>query len=139
MFRRLTMGKPMIMGRKTWASLKGPLDGRDNIVITNDTAFEASGAIVVSTIDDAMRVAHDCAAQRNADEIMVIGGAQIFAALLPHADRMYWTCVEADIDGDVYFPGFDRAAWRTVSSEPLPRTERDEFDATLHVLQRDKT
>lgn len=136
MFRRLTMGKPMIMGRKTWASLKGPLDGRDNIVMTQDEAFEADGAIIVRTIDDALRVARDCAAQRNTAEIMVIGGAQIFAALLPKADRMYWTSVEAEIDGDVIFPPFERAAWHTVSSGILPRTEKDEFAATLHVLER---
>jgi dihydrofolate reductase len=136
MFRRITMGKPLIMGKKTWASLGRPLDGRDNIVVTRDRAFAAPGALVVHSAADAVALAQNCAAQRNADEIMVIGGADIFTALLPLADRLYWTDVEASPEGNVVFPDLAEAEWREVSCEALPRGPKDEFAATLRVLER---
>lgn len=136
LFRRLTMGKPLIMGRKTWASLRAPLDGRDNIVVTRDEDFAAAGALVVHSVEAAVDLAQRCASERGVEEIMVIGGARIFAELLPRAGRIYWTEVEASPAGDVSFPSFDLNAWRQVSSEVLPRTEKDEFAATLRILER---
>lgn len=136
MFRRLTMGKPLIMGRKTWDSLPKALDGRDNIVVTRDAAFAAAGALPAHDLAAALALAQDCATRRGADEIMVIGGARIFAELLDRADRIYWTDVEASVPGDVHFPSFDTGAWREVSREALPQDEKDEFAATLRILDR---
>lgn len=137
LFRRLTMGKPIVMGRKTWDSLrKKPLDGRDNIVVTRDPAFAADGAIVVRTVDDALQAARAAAAARGVDEIMVIGGAEIFRATLPAAARIYLTRVEAEPEGDVYLPPFAPEDWQLAASEPLPRGERDQYEARLDVLER---
>ena len=135
-FRRLTMGKPIVMGRKTFQSLKKPLDGRDNIVLTTDPAFEADGISVVDSFADAMTLARTLALTRGADEVMVIGGAEVFRAALPHAGRIYWTEVHASPDGDVLFPDVDLSAWTEVEREELPRSEKDDVTATLRVLDR---
>jgi dihydrofolate reductase len=135
-FRRLTMGKPLIMGRRTFQSLKRPLDGRDNIVVSRDPGFEPVGATVAPSFADALTLARVLAATRGADEVMVIGGADVFRAALPVADRIYWTVVHGSPEGDVRFPDFDRAGWREVSSEPLPRGEKDDYAATTTVLER---
>lgn len=137
LFRRLTMGKPVIMGRRTWATLKRkPLDGRDNIVVTRDPAFAAPGAIVVHSITDAFEVARTAATARGVGEVMVIGGAEIYRAALPLADRLYWTEVEAEPAGDTSFPPLDPAAWRLVATEPIPQGEKDEFRAELKIFER---
>lgn len=136
LFRRLTMGKPLIMGRKTWDSLGRPLDGRDNIVVTRDAGFQAEGALVADSAEAALDIARSCAAQRGADEIMVIGGAAIFAALLDKADRIYWTDVHASPAGDVHFPSVDLSRWREVSSEDLLQGDKDQYAATLRILER---
>lgn len=135
-FRRLTMGKPLIMGRKTWNSLPRPLDGRDNIVVTRDQNFAAEGAMVAHDIPAAVAIAQECAARRGVDEIMVIGGSHVFAALLDQAGRIYWTAVDADPPGDVTFPDIDLRQWREVSAEVLPHGPRDEYPATLRILER---
>jgi dihydrofolate reductase len=137
-FRRLTMGKPMIMGRRTFQSLVKPLDGRDNLVVTRDISFSAAGTEVFTTLDTALARARALAATRGVDEIMVIGGAEIFAQLAPTADRMYWTQVHASPPGDTLFPLFDRAAWREVGREGIPRGPKDDFDATLLTFERVK-
>lgn len=135
-FRRLTMGKPVVMGRKTFASIGKPLDGRDNIVVTRDAAFAAPGVIVCSSIAAAVAEARRCARSRAVDEVMVIGGAEIYAALLPEVDRIYLTEVDARPDGDATFPDLDASQWVETSREPLSRTPRDDHDATLVVLDR---
>ena len=88
-FRRHTMGKPVIMGRKTYASIGKPLPGRDNIVVTRDAGFSAAGTNRAASIDEALDIARQKAAERGVDEIMVIGGAEIFALTVPLADRIY--------------------------------------------------
>lgn len=135
-FRRITMGKPLIMGRRTFQSLKGPLDGRDNIVLTTDPSFEADGISVVDNLADALTLARTLAATRGVDEIMVIGGADVFRGTLPAADRIYWTDIHASPEGDVSFPTFDPTEWREVSRETLPRSEKDTASASLRVLER---
>jgi len=135
-FRRLTMGKPLIMGRKTFQSLKKPLDGRDNIVLTTDPFFEADGISVVNTFADAMTLARTLALTGGVDEVMVIGGADVFRAALPHAERIYWTAVHAKPDGDVHFPDIDPDAWTEVERHELPASEKDDVTATLRVLER---
>ncbi len=135
-FRRLTMGKPIVMGRKTFESLKGPLDGRDNIVLTRDPHFEPEGVSVVDSFGDAMTLSRTLATARGADEIMIIGGADVFRSALPQADRIYWTVVHAKPEGDVHFPYLDLASWVEVESTDLPRSEKDDVTATLKVFDR---
>jgi dihydrofolate reductase len=110
-FKALTTGRPIVMGRKTWESLGRPLPGRHNIVVTHDTSYRAEGATVVNSLEVALRLASD------AGELFVIGGAEIYRLALPLADRLQFTEIDADFDGDTYFPDFDRAGWRETSRE----------------------
>ena len=135
-FRRLTMGKPIVMGRRTFQSIGKPLDGRDNIVVTRDSYFEHTGVSAVASVAEALTLARVLARTRGADEIMVIGGADIYAAVLPVADRIYLTRVHATPDGDKHFPTLAGGEWTEVSREAMPKGERDEFAATLIVLER---
>jgi dihydrofolate reductase len=135
-FRTLTMGKPVVMGRRTYASLKKPLDGRDMIVLSREADFRPEGVLVVRSIEEAVALAHACAETRGAGEIMVIGGADVFAALLPAAARLYWTDIHGAPAGDTLFPAFDAAAWRESKRRELPRGPNDEFTATLRILDR---
>ena len=137
-FRRLTMNKPLIMGRRTFQSLKKPLDGRDNIVVTRDKNFHPSGALAVADFAAALALARQCAKARGigADEIMVIGGRQIFEAALAFADRVYKTEVHGRPDGDVFFPALELDDWQEVERAPLPKGPRDDFATTFVVLER---
>lgn len=135
-FRRTTLGKPVIMGRKTWASLRKPLDGRDNLVVTRQAGCVAPGAEVLASIGAALERARTLAAARGADEIMVIGGAEIYREALPLADRIYLTIVDAAPEGDATFVIPDPAAWIERSRTPLPRGPNDEHATTLVVLER---
>ncbi len=110
-FRALTIGKPVIMGRRTWDSIGRPLPGRTNIVVTRNPEFGAEGARRCPDLDSALELARDVALIDGVDEIMVIGGAQLYALALPLADRIYLTEVLVDVDGDVLFPEFERSAW----------------------------
>ncbi|MDX2265779.1 MAG: dihydrofolate reductase [Hyphomicrobiales bacterium] len=133
MFRRLTMGKPVVMGRKTFQSLPGVLDGRTNIVITR-SGFTAPGVLAAASLEDSLRLARE--APGGAEEIFVIGGAQIFAAAEPYASRLYLTRVHAVVDGDVFLPGPDPAEWRETSRRPVERGAGDDFDYTALVYER---
>ena len=135
-FRRVTMGRPVIMGRKTYASIGKPLPGRDNIVVTRDAGFSAAGTHRAASIDEALDIARRKAAERGVDEIMVIGGAEIFALSLPLADRIYLTRIHAHPDGDVTLPEPDRNIWREVSRTPIAPDPRDDAAATLLILER---
>jgi dihydrofolate reductase len=135
-FRRVTLDKPAIMGRKTFASLKKPLAKRDNIVLTHNREYAPQGAIAVESVEQALRVAGDCAMARAAKEIMVIGGAAIYAALLPQAARIYFTRVHAKPEGDVAFPELDPGLWREMSSGYHEPGEGDEFAYTILVFER---
>lgn len=112
-FKALTLGKPVIMGRKTFDSIGKALPGRQNIVLSHDAGYRAAGARVVGDLESALWAAADV------DEVMVIGGAAIFAQALPIADRIYWTEIHADVTGDVLFPSFDRAEWRETEREDI--------------------
>ena len=125
-FKRVTMGKPVIMGRKTWESLpKKPLPGRPNIVVTRDTAYRAEGAEVVTSAEAALARGVALAAELGTDEVMVIGGAQLYAETFDHATRLYITEVHAAPDGDVSFPAFDASQWHEVSREHHEAGEKD--------------
>ena len=116
-FKATTMGKPMVMGRKTWESLGRPLPGRAHIVISSNPDYVAEGATVVSNIGDALALAETMAEATEADEVMVIGGTQIYALALPRADRIYLTEVHADYEGDTVFSPFNEDMWREVSRD----------------------
>jgi dihydrofolate reductase len=113
-FKAITLGKPVIMGRKTWQSLpRKPLPGRTNIVMTQDKNFEAPGVLVAHTLEEALALA----GKEQPTEVMVIGGAEIYRNALPHAHRVYLTEVHGNFDGDTIMPKFDSAQWREVARE----------------------
>ncbi|WP_259780536.1 dihydrofolate reductase [Aestuariispira ectoiniformans] len=111
-FKAQTLGKPIVMGRKTFESIGRPLPGRPNIVITRQEGYAPEGVEVVSTLRDALRLGTEHAERLGKDEVMIVGGAQIYAASLERADRLYITEVDAAPEGDAYFPKVDKAAWR---------------------------
>lgn len=129
-FRKTTMGKPIVMGRRTFESIGKALPGRTNIVLSRDASFEATGCSVVHCVEAALAVAGPV------DELMVIGGAAIFAEFLDRAGRMYLTVVEGVFAGDVFFPAFDRAQWRVAGEERTAADARNPWDHTLFVLER---
>lgn len=132
-FRDRTMGKPCIMGRKTYESLPDryrPLPGRLNIVVTRNTAYEAPGAVVVHSFDEALRAAGD------AEEIIVAGGADLFHAFMSLVDRLYLTRVHGAAEGDVYFPDYDPAQWREIYRQEHPADERHDYAFTWLILER---
>lgn len=130
------MGKPIIMGRRTFQSIGKPLDGRDNIVVTRDPFFEAAGVSTCASVSEALILARVLATTRGADEIMIIGGADLYAATLNIADRVYLTRVHAEPHGDRHFPALAAKDWTEVAHEVLPKTERDQFAATLLTFER---
>lgn len=124
-FKQLTLGKPVVMGRRTWDSIGRPLPGRPNIVITRDPAFSAPGAQVVASLDDALAAARREAETLGVDEICVIGGGQIYAQVFDRADILHVTHVEADVEGDTRFPDIDPASFEKVVEAEIPRGEKD--------------
>jgi dihydrofolate reductase len=136
-FKATTLGKPVIMGRKTWDSLpRRPLPGRTNIVLSRDGSFEPDQAVACQRWEEAVDIAREQAADDGVEEVCVIGGEALFALALPKARRLYLTEVEAQIEGDVRFPEFDEGAWREVRCEPHPAGEGDEHPFTFRVLER---
>lgn len=117
-FRQQTMGKPIVMGRKTFESFGArPLPGRHNIVITRDDGYSAEGATPVHSIKEALAAAGDV------DEVMIIGGASFYEQMLPQAGRLYVTYVHGDFEGDAWFPEFDLSGWREVERHDRPADE----------------
>ena len=136
-FKAVTLGKPCIMGRKTWDSLPlKPLPGRLNLVLSKDESFEPKGALACLTLDEAIEIAREQAVDDGVGEVCVIGGAGLFAATLPRAKRLYLTEVEAEPEGDVLFPPFDETAWTEVSCEAVPAGEKDDHAFAFRVLER---
>lgn len=115
-FKRVTLGKPVVMGRKTFESIGKPLPGRPNVVLTRDSAWTAEGVSVTHSFEQALAVAAEQAG--DSAEIMVIGGADLFAMALPRASRLYLTEVRLRPEGDVYFPPYDRGEWAEVERTP---------------------
>ncbi|MDU9389606.1 dihydrofolate reductase [Pseudomonas sp. zfem002] len=124
-FKATTLGKPIIMGRKTWDSLGRPLPGRLNLVVSRQVGLQLQGAEVFASLEDAIVRAEQWAAQQGVDELMLIGGAQLYGQALDSglADRLYLTRVEISPEGDAWFPEVDEAIWKKVSSEPGPVEE----------------
>ena len=129
-FKETTMGKPIIMGRRTWESFpKGALPGRRNIVVTRDRAYVAEGAEIALSLEEALERA------KSEAEVCVIGGGEIYAQALPVADRLDVTHVLAEIDGDTLFPPIDPETWHAESTEDVAAGQRDSH-ATRHVIYR---
>lgn len=135
-FKSLTMNKPVVMGRKTFASIGKPLPGRTNIVITRQRDFAAPGLLVAPGIDQALSAARGDALRRSASAIAVIGGTEIFAQTMPLADRLILTLVHANPPGDTYFPPVDPAVWREAERLPQPKGADDEYGFTIVNYER---
>ena len=137
-FRKLTMGHPLIMGRKTFEAIGKPLDGRDSIVVSRGGMRPGAGPgiFAASSLGEALTLARTQAQARGVTGAFVIGGAELFEAALPHANRIYLTRVHALPDGDVSWePDLDRE-WREVSRKDRPASDRDEFPVTDVILER---
>ena len=136
-FKQVTLFKPVIMGRKTWDSLpKRPLPGRLNVVLSRDGSFDPKGAVVCESLDEALQIAREQAAEDGAEEVCVIGGASLFAEALPRARRLYLTEVDAVVEGDTYMPPFDETEWREVRREAHPAGPDDDYAFVFRVLER---
>lgn len=130
-FKRLTLGKPIVMGRKTWESLPGLLPDRPHIVISANPEYRASGCQVVSSVQAALAAAGDV------DEVMIVGGANLYTQMLPLADRLYLTRVHTRVEGgDAWFPVFDDSEWREIARSHHQADARNPFDCTFLTYQR---
>lgn len=128
--RELTIGKPLIMGRRTWESIGHPLPGRTSIVLTRDAGFRCDGCLIARTPDEALKLAGAVA------EVIVFGGAAVFKAFLPRADRIYLTEVDADVGGDTFFPPLDPKEWEVLEAVEHPADERHPYDFSFLTLER---
>ncbi len=135
-FKQVTMGKPIIMGRLTFESIGKPLPGRVNIVVTRNSEWQAEGVRVSHSLDEACELAASIAQIDGQHEVMVIGGDQIYQAALPMVDRLYLTEVHAEVDGDAYFPEFDRESWQEVVREDFEASEPNPYAYSFVVLDR---
>ncbi len=135
-FKQITMGKPLIMGRKTFESIGKPLPGRANIIVTRNPEFQFSGVTIVGSLEQAIEHAEAVALIDGVDEAMVIGGAELYALALPEADRLYLTQVHAEVDGNVWFPEFDATVWQEVARENFDAEDPNPYDYSFVVLDR---
>ena len=132
-FREQTMGKPIVMGRKTFESFGAkPLPGRTNIIITRDTNYATNECIVVHSIEDAIKVSN------NADEIMIIGGASFYSQMLPRADCIYMTYIHHEFEGDSWFPEYNEKDWHEIKRIDCAADEKNRYDYSFVVLERNK-
>ena len=129
-FRDNTRGKPVIMGRKTYESIGRPLPDRPNIIITHDQNYKAEGCIIVNSSDEALKAAG------NAEEVMIIGGSQIYKEFLPKVNRMYLTFIDAKFEGDTYFPEYKIEEWKETSYEEHERDAENQYDYRFVVLEK---
>ncbi len=125
-FKALTLGKPILMGRKTFASIGKPLPGRTNLVLTRDSGWRSDGVVVVHSVSEAL----------TGDEIVGIGGAEVYRLLLPLATRIHLTRIDADLPGDTVFPPLDYSQWLETASRSFAADERNPYDMTFVTLER---
>ena len=129
-FKQLTLGKPIVMGRKTFESIGRVLPGRRNIVITRERGWQFQGVDVMHNIDDALEAAG------NAQEIVIIGGAELYRQMLYRVQRLYLTLIDADIEGDTYFPPFNWEEWQRVDKSYRPVDEKNAYAMEFLILDR---
>lgn len=134
-FKQTTMGKPVIMGRKTYESIGKPLPGRTNIVITRQADYQPEGVKVVSSVEAARELAESVCLIDGQDEAMIMGGAEIYALALPHTDRLYLTEVHADVDGDAFFPEYDKSLWQEVAREDFAAEGPNPYNYSFVVYE----
>lgn len=134
-FKSTTMGKPIVMGRKTFDSIRKPLPGRTNIVVSR-TMGDVDGVIVERSVADALNRAAECGRESGLEEIFVIGGAEIYARVLPRADRIYLTEVDADVEGDVRFPPIDPKDWTRRLVGSAEQSARNDHGCAFFILDR---
>ena len=135
-FKNTTMGHSIIMGRKTWESIGRPLPGRTSIVITTDDKYQAAGARVVHSLPQALTEAASLTGVANTAEVFVIGGAGVYAAALPRAQRLYLTRVHAEVSGDTFLTGFDERQWQEIWRQEYLRDESNPYDYSICLLER---
>lgn len=135
-FKRMTMGKPLIMGRKTFESIGRPLPGRTNIVVTRQLGYQPDGVLVISSLEAALEHAQTIAAADHAGEVMVAGGAEIYARAMPLADRLYITHVALAPDGDAYFPEITAWDWEDAGGVDVAPNPRDNAAFRIRVYHR---
>lgn len=135
-FRRVTMGKPIIMGRKTFESIGQALPGRTNIVITHNPAFRAEGAKMASSLEEALQLAEHTASVDGVEEVVVIGGSEIYRVALPLADRLYITEVHASVEGDAVLPPVEWGEWRELSREHHAAQASNPYDYSFVCYER---
>ncbi len=133
-FKATTMGKPVIMGRKTFESIGKPLPGRSNIVLSNKKDFCPPGVEVAHSTEGALTLAKKAALHNIVDELMVIGGEQLYNRFLPYSDRLYLTLIHADVEGDAYFPLLDHSQWKELSREDFAASGDNPYDYSFVVL-----
>jgi dihydrofolate reductase len=129
-FKKTTLGKPIIMGRKTFQSIGRPLPGRKNIVISRDDTYQVEGVEVVNSVAAALALVIE------SEEVMVIGGGAIYQHCLAAAQRLYITHIDADIDGDTYFPEYNLAVWKKVASDIRPSDEKNQYQLDFSVYEK---
>lgn len=136
-FKQVTMGKPVIMGRKTYESIGKPLPGRMNLVITRDATWQAEGVSTCASLEQALQKATGAAEITGVEELMVIGGAEIYRLALPVASRIYLTQVHAKVDGDAFMDEIDWSGWKEVAREDFPAKEPNIYDYSFIVYDRE--
>jgi dihydrofolate reductase len=135
-FKRVTMGKPVVMGRKTFESIGKPLPGRTNIVITRNSGYTADGVKVVHTLKEALALCKTLPTADDSNELMVIGGGEIFSESLLLADKLYLTRIHAEVVGDAYFPAFDEELWTETAAEHFSADDTNPYSYSFLVLER---
>ena len=135
-FKRINLGKPVIMGRKTFESIGKPLPGRTNIVVTRNADFSAEGVKTVNSLSAAKALCESIGEIDGISEAMVIGGAEIYTQAMPVADRLYLTEVHANVDGDTFFPEFDRSLWKEVAREDFDASGPNPYAYSFIVLDK---
>ncbi len=135
-FKATTMGKPVLMGRVTWESLPFPLPGRPNLVLTRNSDYKAPKAEVFTDVHAMIGRGYELAGETGADEVMLIGGAKLYASLMRYCGRMYVTDVDAMIEGDAHFLAIPADKWKVVSETPYPKGKNDDYPFTVRVYER---
>lgn len=135
-FKAVTMGKPMVMGRKTFESIGNPLPGRTSIVLTHDTKWRAEGVLAGHSLEEVMKLASEAARKTGASEIAIIGGSTLFAETLPFADKIELSLVHAKPEGDVFFPDYDKSKFTETRNEGPKRGDKDEYAYSVITLER---